>query len=246
TGERRIDERIIGWLPGYEGSRPVRVGNAAVGQRQLDVFGELMDLLFLARNSGLEAVDDAWEIQRTTLDWLESQWQLPDDGIWEVRGPRQQFTYSKVMVWTAFDRAVKSVEQQGFDGPVSRWRALRDRVHADVCAYGVGPRQGAFTQAVGSPLLDASLLLMPIVGFLPATDPRVLGTIDAISRELVEDGFVRRYPTADHPHNIDGLGGSEGAFLACSFWLVDALVLAGRIGEARALFERLLAVRNDV
>ncbi len=246
AGERRIDERVLEWLPGYEGSRPVRVGNAAVDQRQLDVYGELMDLLHLARTSGIEADDDAWAVQRATLDWLESHWQDPDEGIWEVRSTRQNFTYSKVMVWTAFDRAVRTVEGMHLDGPVDRWRALRDRVHADTCQYGFDPRLGSFTQAFGSSLLDASLLLIPIVGFLPATDPRVLGTIDAISRELVEDGFVRRYPTQHHTANVDGLPGSEGAFLACSFWLVDALVLAERIDEARAMFERLLAIRNDV
>ncbi len=246
TGERRIDERVIEWLPGYEQSRPVRVGNAAVHQRQLDVYGELMDLLYLARSSGLEAHDDAWAIQRATLDWLESHWDEPDEGIWEVRGPRQHFTFSKVMVWTAFDRAVRSVERMRLSGPVERWRALRDRVHADTCEYGFDRSRGTFTQAFGSPLLDASLLLMPLVGFLPPRDPRMLGTIDAIRRELVVDGLVMRYPVHSDARNLDGLIGGEGAFLACSFWLVDALVLAGQRHEARALFESLLDLRNDV
>jgi GH15 family glucan-1,4-alpha-glucosidase len=244
-GERRIDERELDWLPGYEGSRPVRAGNAAVIQRQLDVYGELMDALHVARSSGLDADDDAWAVQRACLDWLEGHWEEPDQGIWEVRGARQPFTFSKVMVWAAFDRAIKSVEQLGAEGPVDRWRALRDGVHAEVCARGFEGARGTFTQAYGSPLLDASLLLLPIVGFLPGKDPRVLGTIDAIQRELVVDGFMRRYQTCERG-NVDGLPGRDGAFLACSFWLVDALVLADRRDEATALFERLLAVRNDV
>jgi GH15 family glucan-1,4-alpha-glucosidase len=246
TGERRLDERELPWLPGYEGARPVRVGNAAVAQRQLDVYGELMDALFVAHSSGLDGDDNSWDVQRACLDWLEACWQEPDEGMWEVRSGRQQFTSSKVMVWTAFDRAVKTVEQLGASGPVERWRALRDHVHAEVLARGFDPARRTFTQAYGSEALDASLLLLPIVGFLPATDPRVLGTIDAIQRELVVDGFVQRYPTAPVPVNLDGLPGGEGAFLACSFWLVDALVLADRRAEATALFERLLAVRNDV
>lgn len=246
SGERRLDEREIEWLPGYADSRPVRIGNAAVGQRQLDVFGELMDCLYVARTSGIEADDDAWNVQCAMLDWLEGSWQEPDEGIWEVRGPRQQFTFSKVMVWTAFDRAVRSIEQLHLDGPLDRWRVLRDHIHADTCEYGFDRDRGAFTQAFGSPRLDASLLLIPIVGFLPARDVRVMGTIDAIQRELMHSGFVRRYATREDVHNIDGLPGTEGAFLACSFWLVDALVLAGRIDEAQNLFERLLALRNDV
>jgi GH15 family glucan-1,4-alpha-glucosidase len=246
TGERRIDERVLEWLPGYEGSLPVRIGNAAVGQRQLDVYGELMDLLYQARCAGIETSDDAWAVQRATLDWLESHWAEPDAGLWEVRGPERHFTFSKVMVWTAFDRAVKTVEQLRLDGPVDRWRALRDHVHAETCRHGFDPGRGAFTQAFGSRVLDASLLLIPIVGFLPPRDPRVLGTIDAIARELVRDGFVQRYPTEHRHDNVDGLPGAEGAFLACSFWLVDALVLAGHREQARALFERLLSVRNDV
>jgi GH15 family glucan-1,4-alpha-glucosidase len=245
TGERRIDEREVPWLPGYEASRPVRVGNAAVAQRQLDVYGELMDALFVARCSGLDADDDAWSVQRACLDWLEGNWNAPDEGIWEVRGELRQFTFSKAMVWAAFNSAVCTVQKFELDGPVERWRALRDAVHAEVCARGYDRHRNTFTQAYGSRELDASLLLLPIVGFLPGDDPRIAGTIDAIARELMIDGFVRRYLTREGD-NRDGLPGSEGAFLACSFWLVDALVLAGRRDEATALFERLLAVRNDV
>jgi GH15 family glucan-1,4-alpha-glucosidase len=245
TGERRIDERELTWLPGYEGARPVRVGNAAVTQRQLDVYGELMDALLVARCSGLDADDDAWSVQRACLDWLEGNWTDPDEGMWEVRGELRQFTFSKAMVWAAFDCAVRTVERFALAGPVDRWRALRDRIHAEVCARGFDRHRNTFTQAYGSRELDASLLLLPIVGFLPGDDPRIVGTIDAIARDLMVDGFVRRYLTGPGG-NSDGLPGSEGAFLACSFWLVDALVLAGRRDEATALFERLLAVRNDV
>ncbi len=245
TGERRSDERELGWLPGYEHARPVRVGNAAVGQRQLDVYGELMDVLFVARSHGLDADDDAWAVQCACLEWLESHWAEPDEGMWEVRTERRQFTFSKVMAWAAFDRAVHSIERLGLEGPIDRWRALRDRIHAEVLACGFDRDRRAFTQAFGSPELDASLLLLPIVGFLPAGDPRVLSTIDAIQRELVVDGLVHRYRTVDDT-NLDGLPGREGSFLACSFWLVDALVLANRRDEATALFERLLAIRNDV
>ena len=246
AGERRLEEHTLDWLAGYEGSRPVRIGNAAAAQRQLDVYGELMDLLFQARTAGIEADDDAWAIQRATLDWLESHWDEPDEGIWEVRGPRQHFTFSKVMVWTAFDRAVRTVEKLALDGPVDRWRALRAQIHDETCRRGFDAQRGAFTQAFGSSSLDASLLLIPIVGFLPPTDDRVLGTIAAIERDLVHDGFVHRYATHHDGENLDGLPGSEGAFLACSFWLVDALVLVGRVDDARAIFERVLAVRNDV
>jgi GH15 family glucan-1,4-alpha-glucosidase len=245
TGERRIDERELPWLPGYEASRPVRVGNAAVAQRQLDVYGELMDALFVARCSGLHADDDARSVQRACMDWLEGNWNAPDEGMWEVRGDLRQFTFSKAMVWAAFNSAVCTVQKFELDGPVERWRALRDAVHAEVCARGYDRHRNTFTQAYGSRELDASLLLLPIVGFLPGDDPRIVGTIDAIARDLVVDGFVRRYLTGPGD-NRDGLPGSEGAFLACSFWLVDALVLAGRRDEATALFERLLAVRNDV
>jgi GH15 family glucan-1,4-alpha-glucosidase len=245
AGDRRLDERALDWLPGYADSRPVRIGNAAVAQLQLDVYGELMDALYVARSSGIEPMDDAWAIQRACMEWLEGHWDDVDEGIWEVRGPRQHFTYSKVMVWAAFDRAVKSIQQHQLEGPVDRWVALRDQLHADVCHRGFDPRRSTFTQTYEGKQLDASLLLIPLVGFLPGDDPRVIGTIEAVQRELVIDGFVQRYPTAEHG-NIDGLPGREGAFLACSFWLVDALVMAGRLDEARRHFERLLSLRNDV
>jgi GH15 family glucan-1,4-alpha-glucosidase len=245
TGERRNAECEIGWLAGYEGSRPVRVGNAAVRQRQLDVYGEIMSALYVARCSGLDADDDAWNVQRACLDWLEGHWTEPDAGMWESRGELQQFTFSKVMVWAAFDSALRTVEEFGLDGPRARWQALRDAIHTEVCAHGFNRACNAFTQSYGAREFDASLLLLPVVGFLSADDPRVLGTIAAIQRELMADGFVRRYRTGTG-QNLDGQTGGEGAFLACSFWLVDALVLAGRRDEARALFERLLAVRNDV
>ncbi|HVV83843.1 MAG TPA: glycoside hydrolase family 15 protein [Kofleriaceae bacterium] len=245
TGERRIDEQELDWLPGYEGARPVRIGNKAVAQRQLDVYGELMDTLYVARGAGLRTEADAWSMQSAALDWLECHWDEPDAGMWEVRGDPQPFTTSKVMAWAAFDRAVRTVEQEHVDGPIDRWRAVRDRIHAEVCARGFDRARGTFVQAFGREALDAGLLLMPIVGFLPGTDPRVVGTIDAIQRELVEDGLVQRYHTSSGD-NADGLRGREGAFLACSFWLVDALVLAGRRREATELFERLLAIRNDV
>ena len=245
AGERRIDERELPWLPGYEGSRPVRIGNAAVRQCQLDVYGEVMDVLYQARCAGLPDEGYAWSVQRACLDWLESHWQEPDEGMWEIRAPRKNFTFSKVMVWAAFDRAIRTVERFGGDGPIDRWRAQRDDVHADVCRRGFDPERGAFVQAYETRELDASALLIPIVGFLPIHDPRVLGTIAAVERELVTDGFVRRYRTTDQL-NLDGLPGEEGVFLACSFWLVDALALAGRREAARTLFERLLAVRNPL
>jgi GH15 family glucan-1,4-alpha-glucosidase len=245
-GERRLDERELPWLPGYEQSRPVRVGNAAVGQLQLDVYGELMDVLYQARCAGLPGENDAWDMQRGCLDWLEGHWQEPDEGMWEVRSDRQHFTFSRVMVWAAFDRALRTVEKFGEQGPVGRWRALRDEVHAEVCRHGFDCDRGAFVQAYGSRVLDANALLIPIVGFLPPTDPRVVTTIDVIQRELVVDGFVHRYTTADHDANLDGLPGQEGAFIACSFWLVDALELCGRHEQARMLFERLLTIRNPV
>jgi GH15 family glucan-1,4-alpha-glucosidase len=245
AGERRIDERELAWLPGYERSRPVRAGNAAVGQLQLDVFGELMDTLYVARTSGIDADDDAWAVQRACLDWLEGHWSEPDHGMWEVRAAPRDFTFSKVMAWAAFDRAVETVRQHRLAGSVDRWSALRDHIHAEVIARGFDRERASFTQSYGSRELDANLLLLPIIGFLPGTDARIIGTIDAIQRELVVDGFVRRYPT-EHGTNVDGLPGREGAFIACSFWLVDALVLAGRRVEAMRLFENLLAIRNDV
>jgi GH15 family glucan-1,4-alpha-glucosidase len=243
AGERRLSEHELPWLPGYEGSRPVRIGNAAHGQLQLDVWGEVMDALWAGRHAGMDADDDAWRLQKALLDHLEGIWREPDEGIWEVRGPRRQFTHSKVMAWVAFDRAVRYVEHLGSDGPVGRWRALRAQVHDDVCTKGVD-RRGAFVQSYGSTELDASLLLIPLVGFLPADDPRVKATVDAIATELTDaDGFIRRY--LPEPA-VEGLSGHEGSFLLCTFWLADCYALQGRRDEAVELFERLLALRNDV
>ncbi|HYD39208.1 MAG TPA: glycoside hydrolase family 15 protein [Anaeromyxobacter sp.] len=245
AGERRLTELTLPWLPGYEGSAPVRVGNGAVHQLQLDVYGEVLDALHQARRKGLEYDPNAWRVQQAILHHLEGAWRQPDEGIWEVRGPRQHFTHSKVMTWVAFDRAVKAVERFGRDGPpggVDRWRALRDEIHADVCRRAWNPEVGAFTQAYGSRRLDAALLLLPVVGFLPHRDPRIEGTVRAIERELVRDGLVLRYVD----DGADGLPPGEGVFLLCSFWLADHLALSGRVDEARALFERLLALRNDV
>ena len=243
TGERRLPELTADWLPGYAGSAPVRIGNAAARQFQLDIFGEVIDALFQARKMGMKYDATAWSLQCRMLDFLETVWQEPDEGIWEVRGPRRHFTHSKMMAWVAFDRAVKSVEQFGLDGPVERWSAIRDEIHAQVCDRGFDAEKGAFTQAYDSTNLDASVLLMPIVGFLPPTDERVQGTVRAIERELMEDGFVLRYRTSE---SDDGLPPGEGVFLACSFWLADNYALMGRDDDARALFERLLSLRNDV
>ncbi|MBI1734845.1 MAG: glycoside hydrolase family 15 protein [Candidatus Rokubacteria bacterium] len=243
AGERLVPEWEVGWLPGYAGSTPVRVGNAAASQFQLDVYGEVMDALHTARRLGLPPDEDAWHVQRRMVEFVESAWQEPDEGIWEVRGPRRHFTHSKVMAWVALDRAVKAVERSGLEGPVDRWRTVRDRIHADVCAKGYDPELGAFVQFYGGRLLDASLLMIPLVGFLSADDPRMRGTVKAIEERLTTDGFVARYPTVPE---VDGLPPGEGAFLPCSFWLADNLALQGRHDEARALFDRLLAVRNDV
>jgi GH15 family glucan-1,4-alpha-glucosidase len=243
AGERRVDERIVEWLPGYLGSPPVRIGNAASHQHQLDVYGELMDALHVGLRSGLAPSENAWHVQRSILDFLESDWRLPDEGIWEVRGPRRQFTHSKVMAWVAFDRAVKAVDRFGLPGDAARWGALRDEIHQEVCRHGFDPAIGAFVQAYGSSEADASLLMLPLVGFLPASDPRIAGTVRHIERTLVDDGLVRRYETRSE---LDGLPPGEGYFFLCSFWLADNLALQGRKGEARQLFERLLALRNDV
>lgn len=243
TGVRRLDEREIGWLPGYAGAAPVRIGNAACGQLQLDVYGELMDSLHLARCAGLHPEAHAWRIQHALLGFLESNWQQPDEGIWEIRGPRRHFTHSKVMAWVAFDRAVKSVERFGLQGPVERWRELRDAIHAQVCDAGFDAARNTFVQSYGAEALDASLLLIALVGFLPPDDPRVRGTVEAIERELVVDGLVRRYATQ---HGLDGLPPGEGVFLPCSFWFADNLALIGRRDDAGALFDRLLAIANDV
>jgi GH15 family glucan-1,4-alpha-glucosidase len=243
TGERRLPEAELPWLPGHDGAAPVRVGNAASAQFQLDVYGELMDTLHLARAAGLRTERHAWQIQRALMRFLADHWHEPDQGIWEIRGEPRHFTHSKVMAWVAFDRAVKAVERFGLEGPVDAWRRTRDEIHAQVCAIGFDTRRNSFIQCYGSVDLDASLLLLPLVGFLPADDPRVRSTIDAIQRELVADGLVLRYHTSS---GVDGLPAGEGTFLPCSFWLVDCLTLTGRQSEAEALFDRLLALRNDV
>ncbi len=245
AGERRLLESEIDWLEGYEGAKPVRVGNAAAGQYQLDVYGEVMNSLHQARAHGLHTGGHAWSFQKVLLDFVESGWKEPDDGIWEVRGPRRHFTHSKVMAWVAMDRAVRGVESMHLDGPVDKWRATAQDIRDEVLAKGWDPERRAFTQYYGSKELDASLLMIHLVGFLPATDERMLGTIDAIQRELMCDGFVQRYQTSD-AGTVDGLSGTEGSFLACSFWLVDNLALAGRRDEARKLFERLISVRNEL
>jgi GH15 family glucan-1,4-alpha-glucosidase len=245
AGERRITEQELDWLPGYQGSRPVRVGNAAVGQFQLDVYGEVMDTLHLGRRIGLEAHDAGWDLQRALLDFLESKWRDPDEGIWEIRGPRRHFTHSKVMAWVAVDRAIKAVELDGQEGPADRWRALRREIHDEVCREGYDAERDTFVQYYGADHLDASLLQIPLVGFLPPGDPRVKGTAAAIQRELMADGLVHRYPPAGS-EQVDGLPPGEGTFLACTFWLADNLALMGRRDEALAIFERLLTLRNDV
>ena len=242
-GERRLMEWEVPWLPGYEASRPVRVGNAAVNQVQLDVYGEILDALYLAHQHGFPTTERGVAIGQATLGHLAEIWREPDEGIWEVRGPPQHFTHSKVMAWVAFDRAIKILESGKAEDPIAAWRRLRDEIHEDVCRNGFDPELGSFVQAYGSKSLDASLLLVPLVGFLPPTDPRIVGTIHAIEKHLLVNGFVMRYHTGE---GVDGLPPGEGAFLACSFWLADNYVLQGRIAEARDLFERLLALRNDV
>ena len=242
-GERRLTEGVLDWLPGYEGSAPVRIGNAASTQFQLDVYGEVLDSLHLGRRLGLTHGNTDWWIERELLRFLERAWDQPDEGIWEVRGPRRHFTQSKLMAWVAFDRAVKDVERFGLDGPVERWRELRDTLHAEICARGFDPHLGAFVQSYDSDRLDASLLMMTEVGFLPATDPRIRGTIEAIERKLVRDGFVDRYETES---GVDGLPPGEGAFLLCTFWLADNYAVLNRFDDAKRTFETLLAIRNDV
>jgi GH15 family glucan-1,4-alpha-glucosidase len=243
-GHRRLPELTLPWLDGYEGSRPVRIGNAASTQLQLDVWGEVLDGLHLSREAGIAPEESAWELQRALLDYLEGCWATPDNGLWEMRGPRQSFVHSKVMAWAGFDRAVQAVERFGRDGPVDRWRSLRQQVHDEVCREGYDADRRTFTQFYGSKGLDAALLLIPRVGFLPWDDDRVVGTVEAVQRELCEDGFVLRYrPDAD---DADGLPGTEGSFLACTFWLASALHGIGRHDEGERLFERLLDLRNDV
>jgi GH15 family glucan-1,4-alpha-glucosidase len=243
TGERQLPEFELPWLQGYENSAPVRIGNGAAAQTQLDVYGEVIGCLHLARAGGLDPDADAWGLEMTMLRYLEKVWQEPDSGIWEMRGDKQQFTHSKVMVWVAFDRAVKAIEQYGLEGPVTRWRKLRDRIHDDICERGYDSSRRSFVQYYGSQEVDASLLLIPLVGFLPAKDPRVRGTLAAVQRELTVGGLIARYRTASQ---VDALPPGEGMFLACSFWLVDNLVLVGRRQEAETLFKRLLSLCNDV
>ncbi len=245
AGERRLDEWEVDWLPGYEGSDPVRIGNAAAGQYQLDVYGEVMSALYESAQPTDTMDNPAWEFQLSMMEFLETGWREPDDGIWEVRGPRRHFTHSKVMAWVAIDRAIKSIEDFHLEGPLERWRQVRQEIHDQVCDEGFNASKGSFTQYYGSDQLDASLLMIPLVGFLPAHDPRVRGTIEAVERELVEGGFVLRYRTVD-TGDVDGLTGREGAFLACSFWLADCLSLLGREHDARQLLDRLLGLRNDL
>ena len=243
AGERRLIEFEVPWLPGYENSRPVRIGNAAHSQLQLDIFGEVMDALHQGRRGGLDGREAEWAFQVAVLEHLESIWNCPDEGIWEVRCEPRHFTYSKVMAWVALDRGIRAVEDFGLKGPVERWRAVRDAIHDEVCTRGFNQELGSFVQSYDSREMDASLLLLPTTGFLPPDDPRIRGTIEAVERHLLVDGFVLRYNTATAD---DGLPAGEGAFLACSFWLVDAYVLLGRLDDARRMFERLLSLRNDL
>ena len=244
-GERRLDEWEVDWLTGYESSTPVRIGNAAAGQFQLDVYGELMSALYESCHPANSSDESAWQFQSSLMDFLESGWREPDDGIWEVRGPRRHFTHSKVMAWVAMDRAIKSIEQYHVEGPLDRWRKTRQEIFDQVCDQGFNTDKGSFTQYYGSSNLDASLLMIPLVGFLPAHDPRMRGTIEAIERELLQGGFVLRYNT-DETAQVDGLAGREGAFLACSFWLSDCLTLLGRDHDARQMLDRLIGLRNDL
>jgi GH15 family glucan-1,4-alpha-glucosidase len=242
-GERRLTEWVADWLPGYENSAPVRIGNAAHTQLQLDVFGEIMDVHHQARRCGLSTNESGWEAQLKFIEHLDNVWRLPDQGIWEMRGPPQHFTYSKVMAWVAFDRAIRSAETFGLEGPLDKWRKLRDEICEEVCQRGFDKELGTFVQAYGSKQLDASLLLLPCVGFLPVSDPRIKDTIAAIEHRLLSEGFVMRYST----HEVeDALPPGEGAFLACSFWLVDVYMLQERFEEAEILFRRLVGLCNDV
>ena len=243
AGERLLREWEVPWLPGYEASAPVRVGNAAATQFQLDVYGEVLDAMHVARRSRLHPDDSAWRVERALVEYVAATWREPDEGIWEVRGDRRHFTHSKVMAWVALDRAVKAVERFRLDGPVERWRRVRAEIHDEVCQRGFDRDLGAFVQYYGAAQVDASLLMAPVVGFLPASDPRILGTVRAIGRHLMSDGFVARYQT--HP-DVDGLPPGEATFLPCTLWMADNLALQGRLDEARELFERVLAVRNDV
>lgn len=241
-GERRLPEMELDWLPGFAGSAPVRIGNGAADQFQIDVYGAVMDAMHQARDVGMEPDDDAWALQLELVHYLEEHWRDPDEGIWEMRGPRRQFTHSKVMAWVAFDRAARAIEAHDLPGDADHLRAVADEIHEHVCRSGVDPERGTFVQYEGSTDLDASLLLLPLVGFLPGDDPRVVATVEAIERDLTDDGLVVRYRT----DGVDGLEGDEGTFLLCSFWLVEALVLMGEHERAIELFERLLSLRNDV
>jgi GH15 family glucan-1,4-alpha-glucosidase len=245
-GERRLPEFELDWLSGYAGSRPVRVGNAAAEQYQLDVYGELMDALHQARNHGIAPDELAWDVQRVLMDFLEGHWREPDNGIWEMRGPRRDFTHSKVMAWAAVDRAIKGVEHFQLDGPVDRWKQMRKEIHDEVCDKGYDGRKRSFTQYYGSTSLDAALLIIPQVGFLRADDPRMKGTVRAIERELCDGGFVQRYSMDSSSESVDGLPPGEGAFLPCTFWLADNYILQSRVDEGREVFERLLGLRNDL
>jgi GH15 family glucan-1,4-alpha-glucosidase len=242
-GERRLSECELPWLPGYKNSAPVRIGNAAARQMQLDVYGELLDALYVARKAGLPFNPASWSLECALLGHLESIWNQPDAGIWEIRGDRKHFTHSKVMAWVAFDRAIRSTEEFNLDGPVAHWRKIRNTIHDQVCENGFDPRLNSFVQSYGSKALDASLLLIPMVGFLQPSDPRVRGTLVAIEKSLMRGGLVLRYHTSEH---TDGLPPGEGVFLACSFWLADNYILLGRLDDARKMFERLLSLRNDV
>jgi GH15 family glucan-1,4-alpha-glucosidase len=232
------------WLSGYAGSRPVRIGNAAAEQLQLDVYGEVADVMYQAHRAGLASDTEEWDLTKAVVKAVEKRWDQPDRGLWEVRGPARHFVHSKVLAWVALDRAVCAIEKFGLEGPADRWRALRKQIHADVCAQGYDPKRETFTQSYGSQEIDAATLLIPLVGFLEADDPRVLGTVRAIERELVVDGFVHRYTAASL--DTDGLPPGEGAFYACGFWLADNYVLQHRRKDARALFERLIGTANDV
>jgi GH15 family glucan-1,4-alpha-glucosidase len=243
AGERRLTEVRVPWLPGYAGSVPVRIGNAASDQLQLDVYGEVINALHHARDAGLASIPSAWSLQLKLVEHLETIWAQPDEGIWEVRGGRRQFTFSKVMAWVAIERALRDAKKYGLEAPIDRWQKLCREIHRTICREGFSKEKQSFTQSFGASELDASLLMMPNVGFLPPDDPRIRGTIAAIERELVVDGFVARYRSGS---NVDGLPPGEGAFLPCSFWLADNYIMQGRVKEATELFERLLALRNDV
>ena len=245
AGERRLTEVQLTHLCGYENSTPIRIGNAASEQLQLDVYGEVMDAMHLAREMKIDCDPAYWHLQRHLVDFVEANWDKPDEGIWEIRGPRRHFTHSKIMAWVAVDRAVRAVEEFGLDGPLERWQALRTKIHEDVCTQGFHAERQAFTQFYGSDKLDAALLMAPLVGFLPATDPRIVSTVELIAKELMIDGFVQRYHP-DESASVDGLPPGEGSFLPCSFWLVDCLHLMGREQEAREMFTRLLAIRNSL